>query len=260
MRCSTGRTSTRSSKPSSLAAAAPAILHLRRLPGAGDRQVLDPAQQANLGLQKIRAATAESIDNGTGWIFDTSPNARRPAMPRTPPATMVRISCRTEPVPVRTESPPPPPRAHAHRGRNDGIARVESDDGTQHEIHVAGLADDITPIAGPTYRYNGWYASSLTSQKAGSSPRAQSNRSATIDVWVAMENASLCGLATEETTALADDWSDDQRRLAHHAHEMARRPAAWPARLAIEVTADEAAEINTPRPAHAGRHFLTHIT
>ena len=31
-------------------------------------------------------------------------------------------------------------------------------------------------------------------------------------------------------------------------------------RLAIEVTADEAAEINTPRPAHAGRHFLTHIT
>ena len=31
-------------------------------------------------------------------------------------------------------------------------------------------------------------------------------------------------------------------------------------RLAVEVTADEAAEITTPRPAHAGHHFLTHIT
>ena len=31
-------------------------------------------------------------------------------------------------------------------------------------------------------------------------------------------------------------------------------------RLAVEVTADEAAEITTPRPAQAGHHFLTHIT
>ena len=31
-------------------------------------------------------------------------------------------------------------------------------------------------------------------------------------------------------------------------------------RLAVEVTADEAAEITTPRPAQAGHHFLTHTT
>ena len=31
-------------------------------------------------------------------------------------------------------------------------------------------------------------------------------------------------------------------------------------RLAVEVTADEAAEITTPRPTHEDRHQLTHIT
>ena len=31
-------------------------------------------------------------------------------------------------------------------------------------------------------------------------------------------------------------------------------------RLAVEVTADEAAEITTPRPAQVGHHFLTNIT
>ena len=30
--------------------------------------------------------------------------------------------------------------------------------------------------------------------------------------------------------------------------------------LAVEVTAEEAAEITTPRPTHEDRHQLTHIT
>ena len=63
---------------------------------------------------------------------------------------------------------------------------------------------------------------------------------------------------------------DDALRLQVHRQKNSKTTGSYRAgdiiydikhgRLAVEVTADEAAEITTPKPAHAGRHFLTHIT
>ena len=63
---------------------------------------------------------------------------------------------------------------------------------------------------------------------------------------------------------------DDALRLQVHRQKNSKTTGSYRAsdiiydiengRLAVEVTADEAAEITTPRPAHEDHHQLTHIT
>ena len=78
-------------------------------------------------------------------------------------------------------------------------------------------------------------------------------------------------IAINDRTTRADGISiDDALRLQVRRQKNSKTTGSYRAsdiiydiehgRLAVEVTADEAAEITTPRPAHEDHHQLTHIT